>query len=83
MYTKLNNLIAKPHKTAVIAMLAILSMAGTMTAEANGLDIACAASGNDIVCAKSPGTTQAIPEPTTLALISVGLIGAFGARRRK
>ena len=83
---KHNQLISKPHKTVMISMVIALSMAGTMSAEAEvkevGLVNACTQSGNAIVCAKA-GPTAAIPEPTTLALISAGLIGLFGVRRQK
>ena len=73
----------KAYKSAVIAMVATLAMTGTITAKADntfGQATACAASGNSNQCGNNQAA--AVPEPTTLALISVGLLGAFGTRRR-
>ena len=72
----------KTYKSAVIAVVATLAITGTMTAKADnifGQATACDASGNNNPCNTAPA---AVPEPTTLALISIGLLGAFGTRRR-
>ena len=85
MRIKLNQLIAKRHKTVIVAMVAVLSMTGTMEA---GAVPDCSRSNNK--AAGCPGNigrqsegVQNIPEPTTFALVSAGLIGFFGVKRLK
>ena len=80
MRIELNQLISKPLKTIIITMVTVISLAGTMEAGAAASQSGCTNSnGNANGCDQA----QNIPEPTTLALISVGLLGLFGVKRLK
>ena len=85
MRIELNQLIAKPHKTIIFAMVAVLSMAGTMEAGAAANETGCINSnGRPSRCAEIEGqNVQNIPEPATLALVSTGLLALFGMKRLK
>ena len=85
MRIELNQLIAKPHKTIIFAMVAVLSMAGTMEAVAAPSENGCIHSnGRAAGCAEiEEQEVHNIPEPATFALISAGLLGLFGVKRLK
>jgi len=80
MHIGLNQLISKPLKAIIISMVTIISLAGTMEAGAAASESGCTQSNGK---ANGCDQVQNIPEPTTLALISVGLLGLIGVKRLK